>query len=431
VPPVALLVETEGKTGVSGKLVIDLLGIVFLRPMVKRTKANKGKQPKQNPQPSANKVKRDRRSRRPAVERSNANFAGSGVIDAPLAMDATRPKVCQLFRAPAHKGSEGRVTGVDFIGTFPSSSTGYTIQQFALNARNAAVFPRLSAIATVWRRYYFKMLRFHLFGIAAATQRGYTAMSSLVTDDLATLVTPTTEAQILNQEQVAIGRPWSYVVHDVNLGGLGLEWYTSDAGDGPAEFGEYIGRAFLGIPSTTADADIEIQVYVEYDVEFCQRIAATLDPLSNPNGGAIVGAGNFAAANILGDTAAVDAQAVGLSVDTSGVITIANAGTYLLTVLVVGTGLTAITSPAGWTDAGSVPNGAGTSLVGTFFKNVVSQGETLGPIAVTATTVTGATVRLAQSPASSLLAPAPRKVDDDFLTQVARLKLRMQEAKLV
>lgn len=352
------------------------------------------------------------------------------MIDAPLAMDATRPKVCQSFRAPAHKGSEGRVTGVDFIGTFPSSAASYTIQQFALNARNAAVFPRLSAIATVWRRYYFKMLRFHLFGIAAATQRGYTAMSSLVTDDLATLITPTTEAQILNQEQVAIGRPWSYVVHDVNLGGLGLEWYTTDAGDGAAEFGEYIGRAFLGIPATTTDSDIEIQVYVEYDVEFCQRVAATLDPLSNANGGAIVGGGTFAASNILGDSASVDTQAIGLSVDTSGVITFANAGTYLLTVLVFGTGITAITTPSGWTNAGNTPAAAGTSLTAIFFKNTVAVGESVGPIVVTATTVTGCTIRIGQSPNSSLLCPPPLKYDDDFLNQVARLKLRMQEAKL-
>lgn len=260
---------------------------------------------------------------------SSASFSGSGVIDAPLAMDTARPKVCQSFKNPTHKGSEGRVTGVDFVGKYNSSSLSYTIQTFALNARNATVFPRLSAIATVWRRYYFRRLRFHLFGIAAATQRGYTAMSSLVTDDLATLITPSTESQILNQEQVAIGRPWSYVCHEVNLGGLGLEWYTCDAGDGASEFGEYIGRAFLGIPQTTTDADIEIQVYVEYDVEFCQRIAASLDPICNLFGGTIESTTGVSTSNVLGSSPSIYSGSTGISASSTGEVTIANAGTYI------------------------------------------------------------------------------------------------------
>ena len=342
-------------------------------------------------------------------------------------MDAPRPKVCQSFRAPAHKGSEGRVTGVDFVGKYSSSASNYTIVPFALNARNESVFPRLSAIATVWRRYYFKSLRFHLFGIAAATQRGYTAMSSLVTDDLATLITPTTESQILNQEQVAIGRPWSYVVHVVNLGGLGLEWYTCDSGDGSSEFGEYIGRAFLGIPQTTTESDIEIQVYVEYDVEFCQRVAATLDPIASCPGGLIT-SGTPTTSNILGSAAIIDSGSLGFAVDSAGIITFTTAGTYLVSTVVNGASITAAPTQ-------SELSSLNTNFVSTRSINVgwlnASVGTTLGPWSISAASVTTAFVRIGSAPTGSLALTDTAKVDDDdFLDQVARLKLRIKEAKL-
>lgn len=252
---------------------------------------------------------------------------------APLAMDTSRPQVSMSFKTPTHRGSEGRVTGIDYIGTF-NSALAFSLNIFNLNPRIASVFPRLSGIATVWRRYYFRKLRFHLFGINAATQSGYTAMSSLVTDDLATLVTPSTEAQVLNMENLAIGRPWSYVVHTVNLGGLGLEWYTTDVTASSSEFGEAIGRAFLALPGTTLVADIKVQLYVEYDVEFCQRISSNLviepPPICQTNGGKITGNGSVSTSNLLGDSATVDPQSVGISVNSSGVVTFSSAGSYVI-----------------------------------------------------------------------------------------------------
>lgn len=353
-------------------------------------------------------------------------------------MDKSRPKVCQSFRNPSHEGSEGRVTGVDFVGTYGSLASGYNITTFNINARNATLFPRLSAIASVWRRYYPRLLRFHLFGIAAATQQGYTAMSSLVTDDLATLVSPTTESQILNQEEVAVGRPWSYVVHNVNLGGLGLKWYTTDIATASSEFGEYIGRAFLGIPQTALNNDILIQVYVEYDVEFCQRIAASLvsEPIPEVSlqGGKIASGGSITASNLLGSSPTIDAQAVGLSVDSSGNVTIAKAGTYLVSFYGSGT-LASCTATAG-------PNI-------TYVTQIAILGASVWALLLSITTaIDGAVMpspvanvapgstqlRLAQAPAGSLNAPLPVVDEDgdedlDFAAQVARLKMRVDQAK--
>ena len=128
-------------------------------------------------------------------------------MDAPLALDMSRPIVSQAFVAPKHPGSEGRVTGVDFIGTISSAAATPSVTTYVLNARNATTFPRLSAIAGVWRRYWFSKIKVHMFGITAATQLGFVALASLVTDDLSSPITPSTEAQMLNMENVAVGRP--------------------------------------------------------------------------------------------------------------------------------------------------------------------------------------------------------------------------------
>lgn len=202
-------------------------------------------------------------------------MGGGKLSEAPLALDVSRPLVHQRFLAPTQKGSEARVVGVDFISTFGSSTTANFLGALTLNPRNSTVFPRLSSIASVWCRYSFKKLRFHVFGISAATQRGYTAASSFVNDDLGTVPSVTTEAQILNLENVAVGRPWSYVYHDVNLGALGLDWYTCDTTDSVSPNGEAIGSLILGAATTTAANDILFQLYVEYDVEFCVRTAST------------------------------------------------------------------------------------------------------------------------------------------------------------
>lgn len=330
---------------------------------------------------------------------STARFSGANAVEAPLAMDAPRPMVAQRFRAPSHQGSEGRVTGVDYIGAFDSTNLGYTITPFILNARNLTTFPRLSEIAGVWRRYYFKKLRFHLFGLAAATQSGYVAMSSLVTDDLATQTTPTTDVQILNQENVAVGRPWSFIDHDVNLGGLGLKWYTTDVSNSTSEFGEAIGRAFLGIPQTTASADIRVQVYVEYDVEFCQRIAGSLVTTSaGIVGGLTAGGGAFSTTNVMGDNPTQDPQTNGYTVSASGVFTFDFEGRALLYIDTVGATAPVVNVPAGWTLRNRAISPTSDSVL---FTKDVAIGELLGPITASVTP-TGVDVIVSRVPKGSV-----------------------------
>lgn len=337
------------------------------------------------------------------ISESKATFGGSGAVDAPLAIDMSRPVISQKFKSPSRNGSEGRVTGVDFVGTV-DSTTSYAITTYTINARNSALFPRLSAIAGVWRRYVPTKVKFHLFAISAATQRGYVSMSSLVTDDLSTLATPTTEAQILNQENVAVGRPWSYCCHTVNLAGMGLKWYSTDTTTGTSEFGEYIGRAFLGIPGTTAAADIQVQVYVEYDMEFCQRIASNL-VLANNNfvGGRVFHTTLSSASDLLVGGTLDNLSKQILFNSTTGEITLVQAGTYLIGVFVTGTGLSGNFSMSNASVQQSTINAAGTSASGILTVLAAAPETVLDSLALGgATTVTNLQFRIAMAPTGSL-----------------------------
>jgi len=334
---------------------------------------------------------------------SKATFGGSGAIDAPLAIDMSRPVISQKFKSPSRKGSEGRVTGVDFVGTV-DSTTSYSVTTYTINARNSSLFPRLSAIAGVWRRYVPTKMKFHLFAISAATQRGYVSMSSLVTDDLSTLATPSTEAQILNQENVAVGRPWSYCCHTVNLAGMGLKWYSTDTTTSSSEFGEFVGRAFLGIPATTAAADISVQVYVEYDVEFCQRIAGNL-VLTNDGlvGGRVYTTGLSSTTNLLLG-ANLDGSSKQIGFDgLTGNVTLYQPGAYLIGVFITGTGLSGNITMVNTTTQSSTVNTGGTSMTAVLTALNATPETILSSLSVGgASAITNLQFRIALAPIGSL-----------------------------
>lgn len=222
--------------------------------------------------------KRNRRRRGRAngsgypVDPSVLTMSNTGGLIAPMATEFTRPEPFQRSKAPRTKGAEACLTGCDFVGTVSSLTTTQTVE-YILNALNNTTFPRLCAAASIWRRYRFNKLCFHLFGIAAATQQGFGAFASIVTDDLGEEASVSGEKEILNMEGAAIVRPWSGVTHEVKCSAEGLRWYTCSATESATKFGEAIGRAFFYLPNTTSAGQIQVQIYVSYEVEFSQRVA--------------------------------------------------------------------------------------------------------------------------------------------------------------
>jgi len=264
----------------------------------------------------------------------------------------------------------------------------------------------LSAIAGVFRRFFFKRLRFHLFGIQGSTQSGYAAMTSIITDDLGTIATPTTEAQILNSESVALCRPWSFTTHDVDLAGQGLSWYSTDTSASGTEFGEAPGLAYLAISQTTNANDIQIQLYVEYECEVCMRSAATLVPELSLFGGLVTGGGTVVASNLLGTTPTVDADAANI-LATSGVIAFRRNQTAVMSVNVAGTALTAINTPAGWTLLSATTSSTSASAV---FAKLVTAGEASGVLSMPSGTPTSSTVVVSSVPPLSVTVSEPMPV---------------------
>nr|WRQ64749.1 polyprotein 2 [Patatavirales sp.] len=140
-------------------------------------------------------------------------------------------------------------------------------------------------------------------------------------------------------------------------------------------------------------------LFFEYSVNL---FSPQNNPPADEMGGVVVGAGTFAAANILGTTAVVDADSRNISVSSGGVVTFNAAGNVLATVSSTGTTVTAYTVPAGWTATTNFINSAATNTI-MVMRKYVEEGETLGPIAMTsAAALTAGAVRIAVAPYNSL-----------------------------
>jgi hypothetical protein len=219
-----------------------------------------------------------------------------------------------------------------------------------------------------------------------------------------------TEAQILNLDNVSNGRPWSVAVHDVPLSAGGLKWYSCDPAASTGAYGEYVGVTYLGLPVTANAGDIIVQLYVEYDVEFCQRIAAGLISAVPVFGGLLRSGTGMTTSNVLGTTAFLDTQARGFFVDSSGVITINGVAdrTIQLTLTVTGTGLAGpLPTPSGWTLVSALVTSTAAIVIMTRF---VGDNNTVGPFTITtATTILQSWVTLSEVPQGSLSALPPEK----------------------
>jgi len=175
------------------------------------------------------------------------------------------------FRAkPPTQGGCACYEGIDYVGSLGSSSSATTAGLYAnINATNASLFPRLSAIADVFARYKIKKMILHVLGRSASTQAGNLALSSLMLDDSGSIITANTEGLIKNMEGCLVVRGWESGSHVVDTGALGLKWYNTDAG----AILQQIGAIYRYIPQTTANNDLNWDLYVEYEVEFDEALA--------------------------------------------------------------------------------------------------------------------------------------------------------------
>lgn len=172
------------------------------------------------------------------------------------------------------KGGCAAYKGIDFVGSISSATSAtnaiWKVLYLAPD-EPAPAFPRLTAIASVFRKYYFHKMRFHLIGRSASTQKGNMGFAVLVGNQDTTALT---EVIVKNTESCAVVRGWESRTCDALVEAIALKWLDVNASD---SIDYSFGAALITIPATTAAGDLQWDVYVEYDVEFDQAVTPAIN----------------------------------------------------------------------------------------------------------------------------------------------------------
>jgi len=140
---------------------------------------------------------------------------------------------------------------------------------------NATTFPRLAAISAVFEQFAFNRLSFKMVGDAAATQAGsYTGVVVYNHSDAGM-----TGAQIRNEEKSVTRKFWDDGETAADTKRAQIPWFSTIGGEGGVSttFGD-----FHLFTEGTASAVPVVNLFVCYDVEFCQGQASGSPDLSGP-----------------------------------------------------------------------------------------------------------------------------------------------------
>jgi hypothetical protein len=185
---------------------------------------------------------------------------------APVSLGYVQPPVGMRSSAPIKPGGEVRIVGCDYVGSI-SGQIAATDNPFSLQPSAVATFPRLNAIASIFGKYAYNKLKFYVIGKAASTLAGdMTSVTVYEAGGSAVL----TEAQVKNRFGQTTSKFWENHLHTVDPKKATVMWYIMDSADTLADqvFGYY--HFFTeALAAVTPVAD----VFVEYDVEFCEARA--------------------------------------------------------------------------------------------------------------------------------------------------------------
>jgi len=139
---------------------------------------------------------------------------------------------------------------------------------------STSTFPRLSSIASVFRKYAFNKLRVVAVGVTSSTQAG--AMTGAPTYESPTDgATAITIAEARNREGQDTTKLWEVNVVEFDTRKASVPWYTVITTGNDADisfFGEY-----HNVVDMTSAALAYADLFIEYDVEFCEG-ASQADP---------------------------------------------------------------------------------------------------------------------------------------------------------
>lgn len=191
--------------------------------------------------------------------------------EAPNAFGSMVPRTSFTSLTPRRGSASFR--GCDYFGSIASATTAtVTSLSTGINARNAALFPRLASLASIFLKFSFRKLSFVLLGQSPSTQRGNIGFMSIVNDLPASAETGvTTDARVKNTEDCLVIKGWENGRHVVKTDASGLKWYNTDQNDTGAV--SYIGSVWYSIPATVAAGDLTWDVYVEYEIDLDEAVS--------------------------------------------------------------------------------------------------------------------------------------------------------------
>jgi len=303
----------------------------------------------------------------------------------------------------ARDGASCIVTHRERIGTV-LGSVAFTTTRYQVNPGMVESFPWLSAIANRFESYDFESLDFVYKTKTATTALGDVVM---VMDYDASDSAPETSIQAESYQSFIDGAPWQNLRMRClrsDLAKFKQRFVRDAAVASGSDVKLYDVGNFFICTENQASAALVGYLYVEYRVRlFTPQLRSTDFYIS---GGYIDGLTATTAANPMGTSAAVDADARGISCNaTTGVITIQNPGEYSVSLSMTGTvisalGLSATSNCTVTSRFGTCINSASTLAMRVYKVVVTAFGATV-TVTATATTVTETQVDIASQPLNS------------------------------
>jgi hypothetical protein len=177
------------------------------------------------------------------------------------------PKI--MSDKPTRPGAQVRYIGCDYIGSINTITTAALDNVYTIFPDNTTCFPRLSAMGSVFGKYIFNKLSFHVIGKAASTQSG-TMTSVPVYEGYATGANPLTVLQARNRESQVTSKFWENHVMTYDCKKQPVTWFEQAGGQDTAVAGY-----FHFITEQTAAVIAAADLFVCYDIEFCESKAAS------------------------------------------------------------------------------------------------------------------------------------------------------------
>lgn len=225
-----------------------------------------------------------------------------------------------------------RVRHRELVGSV-NGSTAFTVQYaLAINPGLQATFPWLSLMAAGYEQYKFHSLKFRYLTRCGTSTPG----SVLLAPDYdASEASPVSEQVTAAFQNCVEDAPWKDMVCSLDAKSMNRSVERHYTRNGAIPLNSDIKLydvASLFVCAVDGVADFSWgKLWVEYDIEF---FSPQLNPTGAPftAGGKITGGGTLTAANPLGTNPTVEVGTTGILASNLSLVTIANPGTYLVTV---------------------------------------------------------------------------------------------------